>query len=302
MATSIDESTVHSRELGSRLRECRERAGMSAVALAGRIGISAALTSRIESGKRGSSELTILRYLVGCGVADHHAMEILDLYHQAEHEYYLRPQHPALSDHLRTLTLHEATASTIYNFERVFVPGLLQTPEYVRALMEAGGMVPDDLIEFAVDLRLARQALLNQWQPPETSFFISEAALRGTVGGDEVMHDQLAGLVFAADRPNCSIRVLPSSAAGRVATSVSYRLMDFADHQSVVHVDAEAVSLFMDKPADLLLFRRILGRLDQFALSEAESRSLLADIANSYDRPKVDRDDSPSTGDGDQLA
>lgn len=303
MATSVDESTVHSRELGFRLRECRERTGMSAVALAGRIGISPALTSRIETGKRGTSDVTILRYLAACGEVEGDRLgHILSLYHQVEHDYYLRPQHDTGSDDLLTLAIHETTAAGIYNFEPVFIPGLLQTPDYMRALFTSSGRVPAELIEKRVQRRVARQAVLDQRRPPQCTFVINEGVLRTPVGGDAVMHDQLADLVFQSDRRHCSIRLLPFEGLAQCGINVSFRLMTFQEHGPVAHVDILAASVFLDRPEDIALYQQMCIQLDRLALGEAESRALLVNLANSYDRPKAEHDDSPATGSGGELA
>lgn len=112
----------------------------------------------------------------------------------------------------------EAEATSISAFESLYVPGLLQTEEYVRAIVRAGRSTADqDETDRVVAARLARKALLSRDVPPSLWAVLDEAAVRRVVGGPKVMRAQLARLVEACEMPTVEIQVLPFTAGAHAA-------------------------------------------------------------------------------------
>jgi transcriptional regulator with XRE-family HTH domain len=285
-----DRITAHGRELGVELRRRRELAGYNGLELANRLGWSTTKVSRVETGARIISEVDIAIYLASCGVPRLEMDGILDLAREASYDHRLKSHGEKLPDELRTLIFHETTAAEIDSYELVVVPGLLQTEDYTRALLQANGLYAGDSFEFRVGARMARQGLLRRSYPPHCTFFIHEHALRTPIGSNRIMHEQLLQLVFLSSWRHCSIRVVPVSAGGQGVVQASFRLMGYAEHDPVAYIEQEAVSLFLDRRAHTDHYRKVLDRLDRVALDGGESRGILADLANDFDRAEDGHD------------
>lgn len=193
-----------------------------------------------------------------------------------------------MSDELRSLIVLETTAAALCEFQVAVIPGLLQTESYARALIAGAGLVPDEVIEPRVQARKNRQALLHRLQPPWCRFYVHECALRIPVGDAAIMNDQLLHLVFASTRPHVDIRVVPT-AAGLVFGV--FTLMEYTNARSVVYLENYVASTFLDRPDHVAFYRKIAVRLKDVALDEEQSRSLLAQVASEYDRPREDQDE-----------
>lgn len=296
MAMGTREVTARGRALGEELRRWRERAGLQAAELARQLSWSPTKVCNIEAGKRGVSEVDATMYLAYCRAPGSDVQELLEFFHEQK-GYWLQPHGAGLSDELRSLITHETTAGTIYGFELAVIPGLLQTEDYVRALLTAGGLHPEEAIEPLVRARKDRQVLLRRQRPPTCTFFVDENALRMRVGSARIMNDQLLHLVFATSRPQIQIRVVPASAGPHAGLSGAFRLMCYPNQNPVAYVATEAASLFLDKPEITARYQEILDVLGDIALDERQSRSWLARVASEFDRPREDHDGQPRAED-----
>lgn len=285
-----DKITAHGRELGAELRKRREAAGYQGQELARRLGWSPTKVSRVEVGARPVTQADVAIYLASCGVPRDEMDPIVDLAGEAGHDHRLKSHGEKLPDELRTLILHETTAAEIDSYEPMFVPGLLQTEDYARALFQEVDQFDGDSIELRVRARMDRQSLLKRLHPPRCTFFIHENALRAPIGGSRIMHEQLLQLVFSSSRPQCAIRVVPVSAGGRGLAHAMFRLMRYVEHEPVIEIEQDAATLFLDRKDYANHYRRVLKRLEQAALDEGESRSLLAELASEFDRAEEGND------------
>jgi transcriptional regulator with XRE-family HTH domain len=283
-----DKITAHGRELGAELRRRREAAGYNGLALAKRLGWSTTKVSRVETGARLISEVDIAIYLASCGVPRDEMDPILDLAREAGHDHHLKSHGEKLPDELRTLIFHETTAAAIDSCELVFVPGLLQTEDYARALFTEGEQFDDDSIDFRVQARMDRQNLLRKSQPPHCTFFLHEHVLRSIIGDARIMHEQALHLVFFSSWKHCSIRVVPANSGGRGLAHTSFRLMSYVEHRPVAYLEQDTASLFIDVTPQTDRYRKVLKRLDSVALDEGESRGLLAELASEFERAEED--------------
>ncbi|MDV6014405.1 helix-turn-helix transcriptional regulator [Haloechinothrix sp. LS1_15] len=280
----LPDSTARARELGTELRRAREATGLSGVEMARKLGWSHSKVSRMESGQRPGSEVDNAIYLSSCGVPRAELERLLKLARQADDGYWVRPHGHGLPDELRSLVVQETTAAAITSFELARINGLLQTEEYAQEIVRNSAAVPADGVELRVQARMARQALLRRCRPPVLLFYVHEHALRLPVGGAAVMHEQLLQLVFVTSLPHCSVRVVPNSAGAHPGLAGPFRLMEYTDHPPVVYVENEVSSLFLEQPADIATYRRILAHLAELALDEGQSRQRLAELASEYDR------------------
>ena len=275
-------STARSRDLGQRLAAVRQAAGHTTITLAEAIGTGAPTLSRLENGLRGASDVKLIQYLTHCGLKSHEIVPFVQLAHAPETGYHLSAFDGRVVDELMALVVHETKANAIDEYETTLVPGLLQSEEYALALFHEGGIEAEDLIERWVEVRMDRQSLLRRVQPPSTTFYLTEHALRSVVGGPSVMHDQLMKLWFACSWENCSIRVIPTRESGKAGPVCSFRLMNFAEHDPVVQHDFLAATLFLEKPEDIRQYRGAINRIDRIALSEGQSKAMISALADEY--------------------
>ncbi|CRK58511.1 Putative DNA-binding protein [Alloactinosynnema sp. L-07] len=286
-------ATARSRELGDELKRARQLQGLKGRELARLIGWTETKISRVETGKIPCSEVDAAIYLAFCRVTPKELDRIVELCSGDEDGTWLRHHGEKLPDQLRTLVLHETTASAIYSLELNRIPGLLQTEDYARSMMREARMVPEPGIEPRVQARMERQILLKRRVPPEFTFYIHENALRLPVGGAQVMHEQMLHLLFVASRQFCSIQVVPEAAGAHAGLAGPFRLMQYTDQQPVICVETQNRSMFMESQTDIATYWLILGNLAEVALSVKESRSVLASYASRYDRTEAS-----SHGDG----
>jgi hypothetical protein len=216
--------------------------------------------------------------------------KLLDLLDEPD-EYRIKPHDGQIPDQLRSLIFHESTASVIESFEPTFIPGILQTPEYARALFEACGHADADAIDTWVDIRMSRREVLTRIDPAVCTFFVHEHALGIHVGDAQVMYEQLLHLVFATGRPQCSIRVVPASAGPRGLTPGSFQIFSYPDDPPIVYLEHETTSDFLENGRELLSYRAVLNRLATVALDEAQSRGRIAQMASDNERGVARHDD-----------
>jgi hypothetical protein len=186
---------------------------------------------------------------------------------------------------------HENKAVTISDFEAIFVPGLLQTGEYARAVISRIVNVPPGEVDDRVAARLARQSLFARERPAAFTFYLHEYALRLPVGGPVVMAEQLRHLHRMSERSYLSLRVLPVALGVHPAMAGAFRLMEFAEFKPVAYLESETSSLFLERPEEIAAYRRILAALAENALSERQSRELIAALATGLYADGEDHDD-----------
>ncbi|GLY86516.1 helix-turn-helix domain-containing protein [Actinoallomurus iriomotensis] len=130
---------------------------------------------------------------------------------------------------------YERRAKIIRAYEALVIPGLLQTPDYARAFLIAGG-VPD--VDAAVKMRIERQQVLDRDPPPRLSVLLDEGILSRPVGGKAVMRAQLAYLLEAGERPNVSIRVVPIDVGEHLGLDGSFEVIE-TENDTVAYLEAQ---------------------------------------------------------------
>ena len=175
----------------------------------------------------------------------------------------------------------ENEATRIRAFECVFLPGLLQTPEYARAVYRAAQ--PDRSafeIKRLADVRMRRQQILDRADPPKLHLIVAEGALRQLVGGRATMRRQLEQLLNASARPAVELQVLPFS-AGAHAASGSFNVLSVPTLQGdVVHIDQSAQRGFLDDPQSIRRYNLVFQTLSASALPAADSRALIERLSS----------------------
>lgn len=275
------------RELGAMLRRLREDAGITGAALAEQLDLTPTHVSRMESGKRDSTTTDVVHYVVGCGGTLKTIKPYVELTRIAERKQGYWISDKRIGNSLQSLIFHEASARRLFGYDPQLIPGLLQTPDYARAVIAA--IEPDlaeDEIAGMIRTRGARQRVLHWSRPALFCFYVHEQALRLQVGSTAIMHEQLLHLVLTAALENITVRIVPSAAGERSAFGGSFRLMEFGDELlPLAYLDHPGgAGLFLEDPKFVEGFHQLLPKLTDIALDEGESREFAAKLADAYDR------------------
>src|SRR5579859_1982392 len=197
--------------LGAHLRRLREAKGISREDAGWRIRSSESKISRMELGRVSFKERDVADLLTYYGLEEaEERTRLLALAREASAPGWWHRYGDVLPGWFQSYVGLEAAATQIRTYEVQFVPGLLQTREYARAVVMLGHwQAPEKEIEHRVDLRMDRQRILHRPEPPQVWVVIDESALRRPVGGTEVMRAQLEALIVAAKLPNVRVQVVP---------------------------------------------------------------------------------------------
>ena len=177
----------------------------------------------------------------------------------------------------------EEAATEISWYETIRVPGLLQTPDYTRAIIRA--IIPGlstEAVDQYVASRMERQQVLSAKPPLRLWVILDEAVVRRQVGGPKVMHDQLNHLIeVAAQFPNVTLQFVPYSAGGHAGMDGAFSIMTFPQGSlsDVVYIEERTGHLFLDQEDDLAVFREVFNHLRASASSRDESMAILERIA-----------------------
>ncbi|MGH3912947.1 MAG: helix-turn-helix domain-containing protein [Pseudonocardiaceae bacterium] len=224
--------TVHRRRLRSELRKAREAVGMTQRDVAAAMDWSPSKLIRIETGAVNISTNDLRALLSHYSIGQDRIRELIDVSRAArEQPKWMIYRDVAPPEYIAFLG-YESSASVIRNFEPLVVPGLLQTEEYAKEVLNAVQDHDPQRVDPLVDLRIQRQELLvREPSPPSLHFIMDEAVIRRRVGGKDVMRRQLRRLRELADEPNISIRIVPFEKGIYPRFRVPYVLFEFPDPQ-----------------------------------------------------------------------
>ena len=265
-------------ELGNELRRLRgDRRGADVAAA---LGWSESKLSRIETAHTGITELDLDRLLTTYGVRVEDRDRLRELARRGRARAWWTPYRSSVPDPYDEYVALEAEAVLISEWEPQVVPGLLQTDEYARAVIEVGADVgAAETIQRRLALRMARQAVLTREPPPMLRIVLDEAVLHREVGGPEVLRRQLARLVEASERPGVELLVLPFSAGAHAGMTEPFMVLEFAagTRAPVVHSEGLTGGLFRVTPTDVDVYRDALSDLRERAMSAETSRTAIAE-------------------------
>lgn len=271
--------TIRSRELGDGLRLAMERANLNGKQLATRLAWSESQLSRLLTGRRGATEVEVAAFLAVCGVTGQEWARLMKLCKEQDTKSWFQQFGSRVPRQVGTLIDHESRASAITSFDALFVPGLVQTDDYARALFNRSGTVPAAEIEDRVVARAGRRTLFSRFDRPTFTFFIHEFVLRLPVGGREIMSEQLHHLLRMSVRSYITIQVIPAAFGAHAGSAGSFTLLESPDYKPVVYLEGETSGLFLEKPEEIAAYRNVVKSLAAAALDEGESKDLIAKLA-----------------------
>lgn len=277
---------VRRRKLGAELRALRARAGLTSGEAARLVGWHQSKVSRIETGASGAKPSDVRSLLDAYGVEDDELRDLLLVLagsQVAGREHWWHAYRGVLPPTYRDFISLESQASAMRTLETSVVPGLLQTPEYARAVTRAAvGAVDEERLDTLVEVRLARQDVLRGDPPLRLSAVLDEAVLRREVGGPEVMTRQLRRLTEAARLPQVRLQVLPFAAGAHIGITGPFVIFSFPSTSDldVVVLDHLTSSLYLERKEDLRAYAEAFNSLRIHALSPEDSLDFIAELAD----------------------
>ncbi|MPZ28961.1 MAG: helix-turn-helix domain-containing protein [Micromonosporaceae bacterium] len=274
--------------LGAQLRRLREAKRVSREEAGWEIRASESKISRIELGRVGFKERDVADLLTLYGVVDEEQRAaLLSLAREANTPGWWRTYGDLLPSWFQSYLGLEGAAALIRTYEVQFVPGLLQTHDYARAvvlLAHAGERTNE--VERRVELRMARQELLTQLAPPRLWAVVDEAALRRPIGGPQVMRTQLGHLAEVTKLPHVRLQVVPFDAGGHAGVGGAFTMLRFGDPDlpDVVYVEQLTSALYLDKRDDVDQYAAAMERLSVQANPPDDTPEILDRILRDLDR------------------
>lgn len=289
-----DPSTLPRRQLGRFLREHREAIGLSLAKAAALAELSQAALQRIETARTKKIRAVDVRALCELyEVTGDETLRALDLAEQAKVTSWYTAFAGLYSDPTFNMYVElETVAQKIVLYNEI-VPGLLQTPDYARALISAFYTDHDDEdIGRRLDLRVRRQATVTRRTAPlELEVLLHESALHRQIGSPQTMSVQLHHLAELSKRPNVSLLIHPfTSGCAHGLLHGSFMILDFgrdakgnpSEPELVYFEGAGKPDLYLENPADVHRYTEIASEVRTAALDEARSRELLRKAARSF--------------------
>ncbi|WP_226961536.1 MULTISPECIES: helix-turn-helix domain-containing protein [Streptomyces] len=269
--------TVPRMILGNRLRALREARGITGADAGREIRGSHSKISRLEMGRTGFKARDVADLLTLYGVLDEgERATLLALARESNSQGWWQYYHDVVPSWLHVYLGLEQTATVIRSYELQFVPGLLQTEEYARAVIS---LDPDEeeRLERKVQLRMARQQILRRAQPPYLWTVIDETALRRSMGGRGLMRRQLAYLIEVSQLPHVTVQVVPFSAGAHsaIAGPVTVLRPPGGELPDVVYLEQLTGGAYPDKPGEVEQYRHVMNRLAVEAMPPVETEAFL---------------------------
>lgn len=264
--------TVRQRELGKRLRELRNQHDLTVEDVASRLLCSATKISRLETGARRPSLRDVRDLCMLYELDEPTSAELMNLARGAREQGWWTQYEDIQLDPYIGL---EAVATAITSYSMYYVPALLQTEEYARALIK--GIAPQInpvIHEQRVEVRLRRQQLLEEHPRPRYRVLLDEAVLHRRVGGPEIMAVQLGKLLEAERRSIVTIQVIPFDVGAHAAQDSNFVLLEFGegpDLSPVVFVEGLTGNQYIERKADLARYREAVEHLRDSSLSPRDS-------------------------------
>lgn len=283
-------STFRRRQLGMALRKLREAAGMDQADVAEKLGRAASRVSRIEGAQQQITREELATLLDLYRVSEVERGELVELQaagRQRSAWTYRTPRQ--LPRHLKRYLDVESAAEELLICQIELIAGLVQTPEYARALLSAGavltGFTPQE-VEAAVALRQERQLALSREDPVRVKIVMSEAAVRRVIGNARVTAAQLRHIVALAHAGRIAVQVIPFDAKAYSPADVAFTLIRFPEDSepSVAYVEGLASASHIEDAEGLRLYAATYAHLARGALPQEMSLRFMLEVANEYDQ------------------
>ncbi|TCO18135.1 helix-turn-helix protein [Kribbella steppae] len=265
--------------LGGQLRRMREQAGISRADAGWQIRASESKVSRMELGRVGFKERDVSDLLELYGMQDEvERFRLMELARAANNPGWWSRYGDVMPSWFTNYVGLEVAATLIRTYEVMFVPGLMQTEEYARAVVQMGrAYLPAEEIEQRVALRVTRQQILNRVNPARLWVVIDESVLRRPVGGEDIMRAQIEHLMKWAQQPNITLQIMPFSSVGYPGAGGAFSILRFpeGDLPDIVYIEHAASALYLDKLEEVDEYVAIMEALTIAAAPVSQTETLL---------------------------
>ncbi|MER6211372.1 MULTISPECIES: helix-turn-helix transcriptional regulator [unclassified Streptomyces] len=279
--------TVGQVVLGRRLQELREAAGIKREEAAQVLRVAPATVRRMEMAEVALKVPYVQVLLTTYGVAEEEADAFVALTEEANQPGWWQRFHDVLPEWFSLYVSLEGAAGLIRSYEPHFVPGLLQTEEYARAVLEAGtiGQTGPETIERHVSLRMARQGLLERDSPPHLWVIMDETVLRRPVSiRGEVMREQLDKLLEFAERDRVTLQVAEFDNGPHPGTYAPFSLFRFTEPElpDMVFTEYLTGALYLDSRTEVSTHLEVLDHMTAHAASAQRTKKILRDYRETF--------------------
>ncbi|MFF8711187.1 helix-turn-helix domain-containing protein [Streptomyces sp. NPDC015184] len=290
MITDVESATpaLCRLQLGRELRQLRHEAGLTSTQVVRTLICSPSKLTRLETGDNSVVEAVDVMALCEIYGADPEKRALLLGYAavtKTKRDWWQSPEYrPVITPTFKAYLGLEATAAALHKYEGEFVPGLLQTEDYVRAIYQGESeRLAVGEIDRLVDVRMTRQeALRRDSAPLKFAAVINEAVLRRKVGSSAVMRAQMEHLAEVAERPSVRVQVVPFKAGVHPGMNGAFTLLRFDDAESIVYLEYLGGASVMRKRADVVLYEEAFNDLQILAVGPQESLGMIREAIKEH--------------------
>lgn len=273
--------TIRQRRLARRLRELRSAAGLTHADIAEVLGSAESKAGRIENAQSGIRLPDLRAWMDATGVTDPaERAEIEELAREAKKKGWWSRYAKAVESAYSAYVAVEWDAAELYNVETHLIPGLLQTPEYTRAVIELQAPnATKEGVETRIKLRSERRKILTRDNPLQLWVIISESVLHHRVGSREVMRAQLEALVEDSRRSNVQLQVLPQNDPMNACLFGPFVILSFptSSETDIIYTESPTSAVYYEEPDDVDTYTTLFRRLNMAAANVSDSRALILD-------------------------
>ncbi|MDP9614568.1 transcriptional regulator with XRE-family HTH domain [Streptomyces demainii] len=268
--------------LGKRLQDLREKAGLSFEQAGRALDVTHATIRRMEKAEVGLKLPYVEKLLRTYGVTDPEEVEgFLSLAREANKAGWWHRFRDVLPEWFNTFVSLEVEANLIRAYEPHYIPGLLQTEDYARAVLRAGmPHAPETEIERNVALRMERQALLTRDNPPMLWVVMDETVVRRPIGGAETMRAQISRLIEEAEAPHVRLQIMPFDAGPHPAMYGPFHIFRFPipELPDIAYTETLVSGSYFDQRDDVSAFLEALDRMCAQAAPAQTTQAILSRI------------------------
>ena len=273
--------TLRRRELASQLRDLRKQSGRTVEDVARELLCSPPKISRIETGVRPASLRDVRDLCAIYGVDDSLRDRLMGLAREAKQQGWWNKYEDIAIDRLIGL---EIEAAQVSSYESCVIPWMFQTKEYARAVIRGSlPRIDDHVLDERVAARITRQEIITRESPPHFWSLVDESSLRRRVGSNQIMRDQLKGMVDLAAIPNMTLQVVPFGLGAHPGLDNTFEFLEFQSGQPpVVYLENMAGGLYLESASDVDRYKEALMHLRAGALDPESSVSLIEQVRETF--------------------
>jgi transcriptional regulator with XRE-family HTH domain len=273
--------TLRRRELASQLRDLRKQSGRTVEDVARELLCSPPKISRIETGVRPASLRDVRDLCAIYGVDDSLRDRLMSLAREAKQQGWWNKYEDIAIDRLIGL---EIEAAQVSSYESCVIPWMFQTKEYARAVIRGSlPRIDDHVLDERVAARITRQEIITRESPPHFWSLVDESSLRRRVGSNQIMRDQLKGMVDLGAIPNMTLQVVPFGLGAHPGLDNTFEFLEFQSGQPpVVYLENMAGGLYLESASDVDRYKEALMHLRAGALDPESSVSLIEQVRETF--------------------